>query len=162
MPTLAVLDYLQRLVAGQLRPEDATAFKYPTPISELLGIHVVAVEERTATVRMNVSPQMHGNQQGTVHGGTIAELADAAVGTAHSTATRDGESFATVELTIRYLRPVWQTTLTASASAVHAGKTMSHYRVEIRDDASRLVAVADSAVMTVRGEDADRSRPRVP
>lgn len=160
MTGLPVLGYLRRQISGELRPDDITLLQYPTPISQLLGIEIVAVDERAATVRMAVSTGMHGNQQGTVHGGTIAELADATIGTAHSTDMREGESFATIELTVRFLRPVWLTTLTASAWAEHAGRTVSHYRCEIRDDENRLVAIADSAVMTVRGADADRSAPR--
>lgn len=160
MTSLAVLDYLQRHVAGQLRPGDSTMLRYPTPISQLLGIDLVAVDERAASVRMTVTPLMHGNQQGTVHGGTIAELADAAIGTAHSTIIGEDESFATIELAVRYLRPVWQTTLAASAWAEHTGRTISHYRCEIRDDRGRLVATAESSVITVRGVGADRSGPR--
>ncbi|WP_309102450.1 PaaI family thioesterase [Microbacterium sp.] len=160
MTTFAVLEYLRRHLAGQLKPEDSTLLRYPTPISQLLGFEILAVDERAATVRMTVTPDVHGNQQGTVHGGTIAELADAAIGTAHSTVIGEGESFATIELTVRYLRPVWKTSLTATAWAQHAGRTVSHYRCEIRDDTDRIVAVADSSVMTVRGDDADRSGPR--
>lgn len=160
MTTLPVLEYLRRLVAGRLRPDDSTWLRYPTPISELLGLSVIRVGERTATLRMEVSPEVHGNQQGTVHGGTIAELADATIGTAHSTVSGEGESFATIELTVRFLRPVWLTTLTATASAVQAGRTISHYRCEIRDDRGRVVAVADSSVMTLRGDAGDRSAPR--
>lgn len=157
---LPVLDYLQRHVEGRLAPGDATWLRYPTPISQLLQLSVVSVGERTATVRIDVTPEVHGNQQGTVHGGTIAELADAAIGTAHSTVIDTGESFATVELTTRYFRPVWQATLTATATAVQAGRTISHYRCEIRDERDRLVAVADSSVMTLRGDAAERSGHR--
>lgn len=157
---LPVLEYLQRHLAATLSPADATWLRYPTAISRLLGLDVVAVAERTASIRLEVTPEVHGNQQGTVHGGTLAELADAAIGTAHSTVIERGESFATVELTVRYFRPVWHAALIATATAVQAGRTMSHYRCEIRDDQDRLVAVADSSVMTLRGQAADRSGPR--
>lgn len=157
---LSVLEFLRRQVEDRLEPDDSTWLRYPTPVSGLLGLEMVDVGERTATLRMEVSPEVHGNQQGTVHGGTIAELADAAIGTAHSTATGEGESFATIELTVRFLRPVWMTTLTATASATSAGRTISHYRCEIRDGDDRRVGVADSSVMTLRGDAADRSDPR--
>lgn len=35
----------------------------------------------TATVEIETSKELHSNQQGTVHGGLISELADAAIGT---------------------------------------------------------------------------------
>ncbi len=158
MPTsLPVLEYLRRHLADELDPDDSTWLCYPTPVSRLLGMRIVDVAEQAATLRMEVTIDAHGNQQGTVHGGTIAELADAAIGTAHSTVIGQGESFATVELTVRYFRPVWKATLTASASAVRQGRTISHYRCEIRDEAGRVVAVADSSVMTLR-EEAARER----
>lgn len=160
MPSLSVLTYLQRQIGDALQPDDTTSLRYPTSISQLLGIEILAVDDRAATVRMTVSTRTHGNQQGTVHGGTIAELADAAIGTAHSTVIRADESFATIELTVRFLRPVWEATLTAAAWAVHAGRSVSHYRCEIRDDRHRLVATAESSVMTLRGGGAGRSAPR--
>jgi uncharacterized protein (TIGR00369 family) len=157
---LPVLEYLQRHVTGRLEPGDTTWMRYPTPISRLLGFEVVGIGERTASIRAEVSAEVHGNQQGTVHGGLLAELADAAIGTAHTTVLNTGELFATVELAVRYFRPVWHTTLTATATGVQAGRTISHYRCEIRDDRDRLVAVADSSLITLRGADADRSAPR--
>lgn len=157
---LPVLEYLQRGLAGELSGREQTHLRYPTAISQLLGMTVVQIDVQTAAVQMAVQPLVHGNQQGTVHGGTIAELVDAAIGTAHSTVIGAGESFATIELSVRYLRPVWETILTASAAVVHAGRTIAHYRCEVHDDPGRLVAVAESSVMTLRGVDGDRSKPR--
>lgn len=157
---LPFLEYLERDIDGRLTVADRTHLRHPTAISQLLGLHVVRAGVREAAVRMTVDPVIHGNQQGTVHGGTIAELADAAIGTAHSTVIEPGESFATIELAIRFLRPVWTATLTASAVSVHAGQTIAHYRCEIVDDSERVIAIAESSLMTLRGEAGDRSRPR--
>jgi uncharacterized protein (TIGR00369 family) len=151
---MPVLEYLQRRIRGEIVAGDRTTLSYPTAISKLLQLEIVAVAERTASVRMAADPAIHGNQQGTVHGGTLAELADAAIGTAHSTVIAEGESFTTLELTVRFFRPVWQSTLTATATASHPGRSVSHYHCDIRDEQDRLIAVADSSVMTLRGASA--------
>ena len=49
----------------------------------------------------------------TIHGGLLCELADAAIGTAHSTLMQENESFTSVELKINFYRPVWKSILKA-------------------------------------------------
>ncbi|WP_405720666.1 PaaI family thioesterase [Streptomyces sp. NBC_00046] len=67
--------------------------RYPTPISDLPGLHIVDTGEETTLVRAEVDAALHGSQQGTVHGGFLVEVADTAIGTAHSTLMGTGESF---------------------------------------------------------------------
>ena len=154
MPKLTVLDFLRRLLAGTLPDGAKTQFRYPTAISRTLGFRIVAVDHGTATVEMDADPEIHGNQQGTIHGGMLAELADAAIGTAHSTVVHEGDSFTGVDLRINFFRPVWKTVLRAAASPVHSGKTMTHYQVDITNDQGKLVARAQAVVMTLKGEKA--------
>ena len=151
---LPVLEYLRRLVEGTLRPEHTCHLRYPTAISRTLGMRLVAVSEGSATVEIDANADVHGNQQGTVHGGLISELADAAMGTAHSTSLVAGESFASIELKLNFLRPVWSSTLRAVARPIHAGHTISHYQCDIWRDDTKLVATAVSAIMTLRGQQA--------
>lgn len=150
--TLPVLEYLERHVAGTLSDSDSTHMRYPTAISQLLHIAVVDVGSGTATVRIRTDPALHGNQQGTVHGGLLCELADAAIGTAHSTVVEPGQSFTSIDLRTTFLRPVWADVLTASARVTHAGRTLSHYHCEITRADGKPVATATSTVMTLTGE----------
>lgn len=149
---LPVLEFLRRHVAGMQDAQGSTQMRYPTAISRTLDMRIVAVGEGEAAVEIDADPARHGNQQGTVHGGLISELADAAIGTAHSTLMREGESFASIDLRISFLRPVWTATLRAIAKPVHLGKTVSHYRCDILREDGKCVATAESAVMTLRGE----------
>lgn len=149
---LPVLEYLQRQLTHRLLPGDTTYFRYPTAISNLLGFRLIAVGEAMATLAFDADPELHGNQQGTVHGGMLCELADAAIGTAHSTLIQQqGESFTSIDLRTRFLRPVWKTCLIARARAVHIGRTISHYRCDIERDDGKLIALVESTVMTLRG-----------
>lgn len=152
--SLPVLAYLQRQLAGSLAAGDTTHMRYPTAISQLLGFRIVAVGEAMAALELEADAALHGNQQGTVHGGLLCELADAAIGTAHSTLMQTGESFTSIDLKATFLRPVWQSRLRAHAWASHRGRTISHYRCDIQREDGKMVASVESAVMTLRGEGA--------
>lgn len=128
--------------------------RYPTAISRTLAMRVVEIGQGLATVEIDADAEIHGNQQGTVHGGLICELADAAIGTAHSTLMAEGESFASIELKVNFIRPVWKSVLRAVAKPVQSGTTVSHYACEIFRDDGKLAAMATSTVMTLRGDKA--------
>lgn len=151
---LPVLEYLRRQLDGGLQPGDSTHMLYPTAISRLLGFRIAEIGEGTAVIEFDADAEHHGNQQGTVHGGLLCELADATIGTAHSTLTNAGESFTSIDLKTTFLRPVWQSKLRAYARAVHRGSTISHYVCDIAREDGKLVASAASTVMTLRGHHA--------
>lgn len=153
-PELSVIDFLRKQVAGTLQPADRTRMRYPTAISQLLGFRIVEIDVGRAVVELDADASRHGNQQGTVHGGLLVELADAAIGTAQSTVVGPGESFTSIDLKATFLRPVWKERLTARAYATHAGRTVSHYLCEITRGDGKPVATVTSAVMTLRGDKA--------
>ncbi|KWX67545.1 PaaI family thioesterase [Mycobacterium sp. NAZ190054] len=131
--------------------------RYPTAISELLRFDIESVGAGTASVRVRTDPAWHGNQQGTVHGGFLVELADAAIGTAHSTLMQPGETFTSIDIRAAFLRPVWSDTLTATAWAPHRGNTITHYCCDVVRADGKVAATVTSTVMTLRG-DAARGR----
>lgn len=151
---LPVLDYLQRQLQGTLAENAVTHMRYPTAISQLLGFRLVAIGEACATLELEADPARHGNQQGTVHGGLLCELADAAIGTAHSTLMDEGQSFTSIDLKATFLRPVWRSRLRARAWAEHRGRTISHYRCDIQREDGKVVASIASAVLTLSGDQA--------
>ncbi|ORB60287.1 thioesterase [Mycobacteroides saopaulense] len=126
--------------------------RYPTAISKFLDFGIVAVEAGAAVVRVDVDPYRHGNQQGTVHGGFLVELADAAIGTAHSTLMAPGETFTSIDIRAAFLRPVWADTLIATARPTHSGRTITHYACEVTRGDGKTVATVTSTVMTLRGD----------
>ncbi|MEK8089275.1 PaaI family thioesterase [Thermithiobacillus plumbiphilus] len=152
---LTVLEYLQRQIDGTLPPDAVCRMNYPTAISRLLGFRVVSIDKAHACLEMDADAEIHGNQQGTVHGGLLSELADAAIGTAHSTVVEGDESFTSIDLRINFFRPVWRSTLMAKASPVRLGRTISHYQCEIIREDGKQVALAAGTVMTLRGPAAD-------
>lgn len=144
------LEFLRRHIENPGTP-NPTRLKYPTAISTTLKFQVTSVDLQRAVVTVEADADVHGNQQGTVHGGLICELADAAIGTAQSTVTQDGQSFTTVELKVNFIRPTWRTRLRAEAYPIHSGRTVMHYRCDITNAEGKLVAFAISTVMVLSG-----------
>ena len=126
----------------------------PPPIARLVGFTIDAAEPGRVTCRMETSVERHANPMGTVHGGILCDIADAAMGLAHASLLKEGESFTTLELKINYLRPVWNSTLTAVGEVIKPGSTISLVECTIHDERDRMVAKASSTCMTLRGDQA--------
>jgi uncharacterized protein (TIGR00369 family) len=140
MPTM--LEGLQQLAAGKLpRP----------PIADLIGFTLTAVTPGEAVIELAAGPQ-HANPMGTLHGGVLCDIADAAMGIAYASTLAEDETFATLELKINFLKPVWTAKLRAIGRIVKRGKTVGLLECDITDEQQNLVARASSTCMTLRGE----------
>jgi uncharacterized protein (TIGR00369 family) len=102
-------------------------------------------------MEMEVGPQ-HANPMGTLHGGILCDLADAAMGMAYASSLDEGETFTTLELKINFLKPVWSGRLTATGRLVKGGRTVGLVECDVHDAKNRLVARASSTCMTLSGE----------
>lgn len=121
----------------------------PPPVSELIGFRLVDAEEGRVTFELDAGPQ-HSSPPGTLHGGILCDVADAAMGCATVSLLDEGQSFATVELKINFLKPVWTGRLTAVGSVVKAGRTLSLCDCRVTDEGGALVAYATCTQMTLR------------
>ncbi|MGE5272560.1 MAG: PaaI family thioesterase [Verrucomicrobiota bacterium] len=121
----------------------------PPPVAELLGIRLVSVGEGECVFEMEARPE-HANPMGTVQGGVICALADAAMGLAYASLLDAGESFTTLELKTNYLRQVAEGRLLATGRVVHSGRTIGLITCDVVDGEGRKVAHATSTCMTLR------------
>ncbi len=134
------LELLQKIVAGEVEG---------APVGALIGMRMVAAEEGRVTFELDAGPQ-HSSPPGTVHGGILCDIADAAMGCANLSLLAEGESFTTVELKINFLKPVWTGLLTAVGEVIKAGRTLSLCECRVTDESGSLVAYATSTCMTLR------------
>ena len=125
----------------------------PPPVAQLIGFTLTDVEPGRAVVGFEAGPQ-HANPMGTLHGGVLCDVADAAMGMAYAATLDEGETFTTLELKINYLKPVRTGTLTATGRVVKGGRTVGLLECDIVDGEERLVARASSTCLTLRGEQA--------
>jgi uncharacterized protein (TIGR00369 family) len=128
--------------------------KVPPPVADLIGIELVEGGDGECTMRLEAGEQ-HSNPMGTIHGGIICDLVDAAMGMAFFSTLGEGETFTTLELKINFLRPFWTGTLVAQGKVVSRGRTVGLTECRVVDDRDRLIAHATSTCMALRGSTAE-------
>jgi uncharacterized protein (TIGR00369 family) len=126
----------------------------PPPIATLLGFTLTSVEPGEAVIAFEAATR-HANPMGTLHGGVLCDIADAAMGMAYASTLAEGETFTTLELKINFLKPVWTGRLRAIGRVVKAGQTVGLLECDITDEGKNLVARASSTCMTLRGQQAE-------
>lgn len=122
-------------------------------IAKLLDLDVTGVKDGRAVVDFTAD-ERHANPMGTLHGGVLCDLADAAMGIAAFSTLAAGESFTTLELKINFLRPFWSGKLQAIGEVVHRGRTAMLAECNVRDDGGKLIARASSTCMVLTGQQA--------
>jgi len=138
------LDQLRALVHGEAEPP---------PVAKLVGFDFVSIDLGRSVFELQAG-RKHANPMGTLHGGIICDLADAAMGTAMASTLEDDESFTSLDLTVKFLKPVWNARLRATAQLVKRTRSLGLLECEVTDDEGSLVARVYSTCMVLRGEDA--------
>ena len=123
------------------------------PIARLIGFEAKEIADGRAVVTLTAGPQ-HANPMGTMHGGVLCDIADAAMGMAFASTLAPNESFTTVELKINFFRPVWEARLKAEGKVVRRGRSVGYVECEVTDESGRLVAKAASTCLALRGDEA--------
>jgi uncharacterized protein (TIGR00369 family) len=123
------------------------------PVAQLIGFRLVSVEPGRAVLEMEAD-ERHANPMGTLHGGILCDIADAAMGLAYASTLEAGESFTTLELKINYLRPFWTGALQAVGRVVQNGRLVGLTECDIEDGEGHLIARATSTCMTLRDDHA--------
>ncbi|MDQ3283149.1 MAG: PaaI family thioesterase [Acidobacteriota bacterium] len=148
------LEFLQHCIAEGKKPDPSHPLLMPPPIATTIPFRMTRAEAGIGVMELDTDPARDANPMGTVHGGILCTIADAAIGMTHWATLEAGESFTSIDFKINFFRPVWKETITATARAIHGGKSVSYYECEITRADGKLVAHATSTVMTLRGEKA--------
>src|SRR5690242_5669461 len=78
--------------------------KVHAPIGALVGFDIAAIGPGRATVVIDADERL-ANPLGTMHGGAMCDIADAAMGLAYVSTLERGETFTTLELKINFMKP---------------------------------------------------------
>jgi uncharacterized protein (TIGR00369 family) len=123
------------------------------PVARLIGFEAKEIADGRAVVTLAAGPQ-HANPMGTLHGGILCDISDAAMGMAFASTLAPEETFTTVELKINFFRPVWEANLKAEGKVLRRGRSLGYVECEITDERGQLIAKASSTCMALRGEHA--------
>lgn len=137
------LTRLQQLVRGEIEGP---------PIARLIGFRPTSIELGRSVMEMDTDPERHANPMGTLHGGVICDLADAAMGTAMASTLEDDETFTTLDLTTKFFKPIWKAHLRATARVTKRTRQLGLIECEVEDQTGSLVAKVFSSCMVLRGE----------
>ncbi|MGD9723164.1 MAG: PaaI family thioesterase [Pirellulales bacterium] len=127
------------------------------PFFQLMGIELVEVEPGRAILRMSYRDDLC-QPAGILHGGAIASLVDTAIAQSilltprYMEAHQRGARIVSVDLRIKYLRPVSEGIITCEAHTPRVGRTITHATAVVHDAAGKEVATGDSMYMIVEGE----------
>jgi uncharacterized protein (TIGR00369 family) len=124
-----------------------------SPAGRLIGFEVPESGGGRALVTLQAGPQ-HTNPMGTIHGGILCDIADAAMGIAFASTLEPGESFTTIELKINFLRPVREAMLRAEGKVSHRGRTIGYAECDVIDENGKLIAKSNSTCLVLRGHQA--------
>jgi acyl-CoA thioesterase len=106
------------------------------------GIELVDVSSGSAKVRMKIEKR-HRNSHGTVHGGAIFTLADAAFALASNS---HGVPAAAINAHISFVKSATAGTLDAEAVEVSINPKIATYTVTVTDDTGETVATFQGMV----------------
>ena len=121
------------------------------PILSLVGFELDSFSEGRVVFRM-VPGEHQFNPLGTVHGGVYATLLDSAMGCAVHTTLPAGVGYTSLDLDVKFLRPMTATTgeVRATGWVVNAGRRTALAQAELRDAGDRLLATATSNCLLLR------------
>ena len=118
------------------------------PVLEMTGIEPVDVGEGWITFALEPD-ESHYNPLGTVHGGVISTMLDSATGCAVHSVLPAGKGYTSIDLTVKYLRPVTTATgrVTATGTVLSRGSRTALAEAKLTDGRGRLLAYASSTCM---------------
>lgn len=125
----------------------------PPPIARLIGFRPTKAGNGAAEFVLDVEERLF-NPMGTLHGGVVVDLADAAMGTALASKIEAGTTYTTIELHANYFKPVRDGRITASAKIVKQTKSIAMLECDVTDAGGSLVARLSSTCMILRGDQA--------
>lgn len=136
---MAGIDFLREVQAGRL-PR--------APISNTVDFALDEVEPGRAVFSLTPGEE-HYNPIGSVHGGVFATLLDSAAGCAVQSLLPQGMAYTSLDLTVKFLRPITVDTgpVRAIGTVVNKGRQTALAQARLVDTKDRLLAHATSSCM---------------
>ena len=137
------LTFLRGIASGEIPPP---------PVAELIGARMVSVDKGSVTFALDPE-EFHYNPIGSVHGGVYATMLDTAAGCAVHSALPAGTGYTSLDLAVRFLRPIRTDTgtVTCVGTLVHHGRRTALAEARLVDATGRLLATASSTCL-IQGE----------
>jgi len=121
------------------------------PVARLIGFDAKEIVDGHAVITLAAGRQ-HANPMGTLHGGSLCDIADAAMGMALASTLAPDKSFTMIELKTNFYHRVCEARLRAEGRLVQRCNTIGYIECEIIDEGGRVIAKASSSCIALRRE----------
>jgi len=118
------------------------------PLATHLGMVTEVTSPGESVASVTVVPA-HLNPHGAVHGAVLFAMVDTAMGAATMSVLPDGQWCASIDVQLRFCRPVFTGQLRALATVVQAGKRVVHLKADVHDENQDLVAYATGSFAVI-------------
>jgi acyl-CoA thioesterase len=131
------------------------------PLGDFLGLDIQVPEKGRGTAEVDIG-EPHRNPNGVAHGGVLFTMVDTAMGAATMSVLDygAGDRCATIDIQLRFIRPVAEGLVRAEASVVHLGGRVVQLEAIVRETGGQLVATASGAFVALRAGNADERQLR--
>lgn len=120
----------------------------PIAYDGTMGFRLLSWSPDGAVVEADVDGR-YANPTGVVHGGVLMGLADSAMGLTVTGLLAEGQAGTNMDFQMRFLRPVKQGRLVATARVVRRGRKTLVLECDVADAAGKLVARASSGFLVL-------------
>jgi uncharacterized protein (TIGR00369 family) len=118
------------------------------PVARLMGMTLEEVDDGRVVFALQPA-EHHCNPFGTVQGGVAASLLDAAMACAIHSRLRQGFTYATLEISVKYVRPITRETgrVEAIGNVLHVGNRVATAEARAVDSQATLYAHATTTCL---------------
>lgn len=120
-----------------------------SPATKTLGITIKRLSKGRAWLEMHVDEHLH-NLSGTMHGGIMGDIADAAMGIALATTLEPEEDFTTVEMKMSFLRPHIRGLLKAEGTLAKRGRRMAFTEAVLTNSKREVIAKSSGTCLLLK------------
>jgi uncharacterized protein (TIGR00369 family) len=124
---------------------------------KLIGFELIDFGPKWAKTRIALRSDLR-NANGVMHGGVLATLIDASITQAmlmtdeYQQVRETKGSMSSVDLRVKYLRPLSDGYATCEATISHLGRRVGHASAVVKNDQDKEIALGDSIIMITLGE----------
>jgi len=118
------------------------------PLFGFLGVRIVRMSKEQVVLALPFR-EVFIQGGGVVAGGVMATLADEAMAHVVLANLEEDQSTATIEMNLRFLKPIKQGEITAEAALVKKGRQVLTVEAKVRDAQGQLLASAGASFMVV-------------
>jgi uncharacterized protein (TIGR00369 family) len=136
------LEFLQAMARGDVPS---------APMMELIGMRLTSAREGETVFSLRPG-EFHYNPMWSVHGGVYATLLDSAAACAVHTTLPAGGTFSTLDLSVRFIRPIrtGTGTVTSTGTVIDAGRHVALAEARLEDATGTLLATGTANCFITR------------